>query len=107
MKVLTVKQPWASLIINGDKDIENRSWRTMYRGPLYIHSALKPVAAGELAKDLLHGYVLGTVELIDVVRDHDSVWAERGQWHWVLANPQPLAEPYAEKGALGLWELPA
>ena len=35
---LTVKQPWASAIIYGDKDIENRVWRTGYRGRLLIHA---------------------------------------------------------------------
>ena len=34
MKALTIKQPWASLIVHGIKDIENRTWRTDYRGPL-------------------------------------------------------------------------
>nr|WP_254884213.1 MULTISPECIES: ASCH domain-containing protein [unclassified Bacteroides] len=26
MKAITIKQPWASLIVHGIKDIENRSW---------------------------------------------------------------------------------
>lgn len=34
MKALTIKQPWASLIVHGIKDIENRTWRTDYRGPV-------------------------------------------------------------------------
>jgi ASCH domain len=34
MKVIVIRQPWAWLIVNGIKDIENRSWRTRYRGPL-------------------------------------------------------------------------
>jgi|ERR1700758_4475866 hypothetical protein len=37
MKVIVIRQPWAWLIVNGFKDIENRSWRTRYRGPLMIH----------------------------------------------------------------------
>jgi ASCH domain len=42
--VLTVRQPWAWAIIHGGKDVENRSWRTKYRGPLLIHagSAFEP-----------------------------------------------------------------
>lgn len=39
MKYLTVRQPWAWLLVNGHKDIENRSWPTKYRGPLLIHAA--------------------------------------------------------------------
>ena len=39
MKALTVKQPWATLILAGEKDVENRTRRTNYRGPLAIHVA--------------------------------------------------------------------
>jgi activating signal cointegrator 1 len=39
VKVLTLTQPWASLVANGSKSIETRSWRTPYRGPLLIHAA--------------------------------------------------------------------
>jgi hypothetical protein len=39
MKVLTLTQPWATLIAIGAKRIETRSWETLYRGPLAIHAA--------------------------------------------------------------------
>ena len=39
MKAITIKQPWASLIVHGIKDIENRTWRTNYRGRVLIHAA--------------------------------------------------------------------
>ena len=39
MKALTIKQPWASLIAHGVKDIENRTWKTKYRGKILIHAA--------------------------------------------------------------------
>ena len=43
MKAISIRQPWAWLIVNGYKDIENRSWNTKYRGPVLIHaSAAKP-----------------------------------------------------------------
>ena len=38
MKVLTIKQPWAQLIIEGDKEYEFRSWKTNYRGDILIHA---------------------------------------------------------------------
>src|SRR5437016_10859136 len=38
MKALSVRQPWAWLIVNGHKDIENRSWQTKFRGKLLIHA---------------------------------------------------------------------
>lgn len=39
IKVLTVKQPWAHLIVDNIKDVENRTWQTKYRGELYIHTS--------------------------------------------------------------------
>lgn len=49
MKVLTLTQPWATLVAIGAKKIETRSWSTKYRGPLLIHAAagLKPVGGTE------------------------------------------------------------
>lgn len=41
MKALSIKQPWASLIAQGIKDIENRTWKTSYRGRIYIHASGK------------------------------------------------------------------
>ena len=40
MKVLTIKQPFASLIAEGYKEYEFRTWKTKYRGPLLIHASL-------------------------------------------------------------------
>lgn len=39
MKALSLMEPWAALIAAGVKSIETRSWRTAYRGPLYIHAS--------------------------------------------------------------------
>jgi ASCH domain len=39
MRTLSLRQPWAWLVVNGYKDIENRSWRTNHRGPLVIHAS--------------------------------------------------------------------
>lgn len=38
IKALTIRQPWAHAIFHLGKDVENRSWRTRYRGPLLIHA---------------------------------------------------------------------
>ncbi len=38
MKVITIKQPWATLIQEGLKEYEFRSWKTNYRGPILIHA---------------------------------------------------------------------
>lgn len=103
------------------KDVENRKQRTHYRGTLAIHVATRvarnytellpppdvfPWAAALLATSPLHGkfgHVIGTVELVDCVRDYDSPWALPDHWHWVLENPR-MIEPVPAKGRLGLWE---
>ncbi len=38
MKVLTIKQPWATLIAKGYKEYEFRTWKTKYRGDILIHA---------------------------------------------------------------------
>ena len=55
MKALSIRQPWAWLIVNGYKNIENRSWNTKFRGPVLIHaSSRKPtVAEVMLAREIL------------------------------------------------------
>ena len=42
MKALSIRQPWAWLIVNGYKDIENRNWRTNFRGRVYVHAGKRP-----------------------------------------------------------------
>ena len=43
MKVLSIKEPWATLIASKQKYIETRSWKTSYRGELYIHASKKHI----------------------------------------------------------------
>ncbi len=38
MKVITIKQPWATLIAEGYKEYEFRTWKTKYRGDILIHA---------------------------------------------------------------------
>lgn len=112
MKVITVRPPWAHAIIHGGKDVENRSWSTKYRGSLAIHAGLtvhKNVTspAGVLLERGALGAIIGTVELVDVVEDSSSKWAnhpELARYHWVLANPRPV-EPIPHSGRLGLSHL--
>lgn len=125
MKALTIKQPWASLIALGLKNIENRTWKTNYRGRILIHAASKPVKEGwdalnemQLAKtfgskdklygdnnELPMGAIVGSVEIVDCVQSHPSIWAEEGVWNWVLANPVLFDEPIiGVKGKLSFWE---
>lgn len=119
MKALTVRQPWAWAILSAGKDIENRTWSTRYRGPIAIHAGLAATrmyhawASGWMAAigveapeldELSRGCVIGTVELVDCVRDSGSRWAMPDHWHWVLRNSQ-TCEPRFVRGGLGLWVL--
>lgn len=123
IKVLTVKQPWASLIVHGIKDIENRTWRTNFRGRVLIHSSgsygkkFKVNLTDEQAKEafttiakecmfgcLPFGSIIGSIEIVDCVQNHPSIWAEECVYHWVLANPILFEKPIVDvKGKLGLW----
>ena len=112
MKALTVQQPWAGLIAVGVKDVENRSRRTPYRGPLLIHAGVSRDREADLqriggAEPLCtaRGVLLGTVELVDVVRDSASPWAVSGQWHWLLRGAVLLGRPVPCRGQLGLWDV--
>lgn len=136
MKTLSIKQPWASLIAAGIKDIENRTWRTKHRGRIYIHASSKPsfdslgiglttCQINEVAKYNLNKFngisgknlfmshkntwiysaIIGEVDIIDCVLNHESIWAEKDCWNWVLANPILYDKPILNiKGALSLWE---
>jgi len=99
MKALTIKQPWASLIAHGIKDIENRTWRTNFRGRIYIHASAKSVGNDletiinyeqfkSIPEDLQHYFtngiwqtstIIGEVDIIDCVINHPSIWAEKAQ----------------------------
>jgi hypothetical protein len=75
MKVLSIMQPWASLIVMGAKQIETRSWMTTYRGPLLIHANASPRHAKQVCNfplykqffrhwtDLPYGCIIGEVTL--------------------------------------------
>ena len=116
MKALTIRQPWAYAILHLGKDIENRSWRTHYRGPLLIHAGthrssspsemlaehMRRPPSDESLRDLPRGYIVGVVYLEDCVRNSKSKWADRGQWHWVLRKPRAIRQVKC-KGRLGTW----
>jgi hypothetical protein len=125
-KVLTVKNPWATFIIKGIKDVENRLWKTSYRGRLLIHSSAKSEMSviftkeivRELGKhpylplsvgDYINGCIIGCVDLTDCVVGYPSIWAEKSDeitiYNWVLENPVEFEKPIPCKGKLGLWTL--
>lgn len=114
MRLLSVRQPWAYLIVHGIKDIENRSWSTTYRGRLAIHASTGtpsrlPVPGVNLVEPiraLPRGVIVGVVDLIDCVRDHPSTWARPDAFHWVLTRPLVLTNPILCKGQVRLVRLP-
>ena len=110
MRCITVHQPYASAIFELGKDVENRSWKTDYRGPLAIHaskrfdeSAVLPAKQDLYRTDWPLGSVIGIVQLVDCVRDSHSKWAMRGQWHWVLSSPVMFSRPVALIGRQRLY----
>ncbi len=122
MKSLSIRQPWASLIVAGIKDVENRKRPTKYRGPVLIHAATRfdeegadwiertfPNLIMSLPNDWLSthfGAIIGQIDLTDCVQNHPSPWAEPGLWHWVLANPKAFDTPVPYPGRLGLFDAP-
>lgn len=106
--ILSIRQPWAWLIVNGWKNIENRDWPTRFRGRFLVHASLKMTRAdydacvlffctfapslvsllpGRL--NLERGGIVGEAVLLDCVTRHDSEWFT-GEYGFVLADAKPL-----------------
>lgn len=99
MKAITIKQPWASLIVHGIKDIENRTWPCpeKYIGQRVLIHASKAKAKSlkfQLTDDQIKcvydhfigdiplliepkGAIIGSVEIVDCIQNHPSIWAEK------------------------------
>jgi len=118
LKALTIRQPWAQLIIYGIKDVENRSWQTKYRGPLLIHAGLTVDREDErYYRELCQeedlpwptpvptGCIVGIVQLVDCVTESDSEWFY-GPFGWVLEKALQFETPIPFTGRLGLYEVP-
>lgn len=114
MRCLSVCQPWAWALIHGPKRVENRTWKTSYRGPLLIHSGkshkwdMPTLPDGtDVPTDLAYGVLVGVVDLVDCVPYIVSLgpFAIPGHWCWIVENPRPC-EQVAWKGQLSLFEVP-
>ena len=110
-RAISIRQPWAYAILHLGKNVENRPWRTHFRGPILIQAGLRIERdeAHKLKLDparLPTGVIVGSVEIVDCIRNSKSKWANRGQWHWILKNPRVLAKPIPFKGALGVMRVP-
>lgn len=121
MKALSIRQPWAWLIVNGHKDIENREWPTRIRGRVLVHAGkgmtraeyegcldtidyvgrrdIQLPAFGALER----GGIVGEVDIVGCVTKSESKWFF-GRYGFVLANAKPL--PFRPlKGALSFFEI--
>ena len=127
MKVLTLHQPWATLIVAGHKRYETRSWRTSYRGPVLIHAGKqidRYFADWLIAKGDPAGFELGTLPtgaLIGIATILDTFSTNRfvaqglehgygdwtsNRWAWQMDGAFRFKEPIECRGQRGLWELP-
>lgn len=112
VKCLSVKQPYAWLIVNGFKDIENRTWNTKFRGKIYIHASKTVDLIGvewindnfpevELPKNYDLGCIVGYTTITDCVTSHKSKWFE-GTYGFVLKDSSTI-KPIPYKGQLGIF----
>jgi hypothetical protein len=133
VRALTVCQPYATLIMSGDKRVENRTWPVKYRGRIYIHAGKsrewlsvrsvdgvdfcamtqRPVA------ELPFGFVLGVATLVDCLPIHEiregkhdrtHPWLREhqhteGPWCWIFAPKPQAIDPVPWKGAQGVFDI--
>ncbi len=124
MKALTIKQPWASLIINKHKKYEFRSWKTNYRGKILIHAG-KSIEKDMLKKfenynlDINTSSIIGEAEIVDCIlvdekfneelREIDPIVYGKSNhvetYAWKLENIIKYDKPIPCKGKLGLWNI--
>ena len=128
---LSLKQPWASLVCTGIKDIENRTWQTDYRGRLYIVASssydnspisveCQRIIAQKQSEGVLpdlnslpQSAVIGYVDLEGCTGEKiDSIWSggtlRAGNINWVLKNAHIFKQPLLPgfKAKLHLFEIP-
>ena len=127
MKVLSIKEPFATLIKDQVKIYETRSWKTNYRGEIYIHASLSlsksenvETAKKYLKTEIKPGYILCKCELLDCIPmtkefiDYINNSTEEakygkyseGRFAWKLKVIEVLNKPISAKGKLGIWNYP-
>lgn len=130
MKVISLLEPWASLIKEQVKHIETRSWATKYRGELYIHASKRSLTKQNLIdyqaclsllkdQDFKYGYIIAKCKLVDcrlmdekliksVKKNHPNQYLcgdwQVGRYAWVLKDIEVLEMPILAKGQLGIWD---
>ena len=123
MKVISLQEPYGTLILKGHKKIETRSWKTNYRGELYIHTS-SSIFKGNLDKafkyinkdELCYGYIICKCKLVDCIemtpefinsvkntKEYDLGIYEVGRYAWILENIEPIKR-IKSRGRLNIWE---
>ena len=117
IKTLSLKQPWAELILQGKKKIEIRKWNTKFRGEFLIHASKTPDVKNMERfgfESLPLGFIVGKAKLLDVKKyenlgsfneDKGLHLANRefGMYGFVLDNIQRI-DPIPARGQLNFWE---
>ena len=117
MKVLSLKQPWAELVLEGKKKIELRKWNTHFRGKFLIHSSKIPDENAMKIfgfKELPLGKIVGRAELFEVKRYKDDKEFNKdkhlhlatknfGEYGFILKDIKRI-KPVPAKGQLNFWE---
>jgi hypothetical protein len=125
MIALSIRQPWAWMILHAGKDIENRTWPTRFRGRVLVHASKGmtriehedaldfargciPVGSDILSRlpfiNIERGGIVGSVEIVDCVTRSDSPWF-MGEYGFVLRNPVVI--PFHPcRGSLGFFDVP-
>lgn len=114
MKAITIRQPFAEMILRGRKRVENRTWRTHYRGPLIIHAQAMNAGTSRFPTGALVGMVyLTDCRHINECYQHDMFGFQpidretvTGPWCWCLENPRRFETPIVYPGRQGLWSIP-
>lgn len=118
---LSARQPWAWLLVHGYKPLENRSRRTRYRGPFYVHASLQVDVKGyawvqenfpeidmPALRDMPRGGIVGVAELATVVSESEPLEPFYARWRmggfgWIVKNASPL--PFKPmRGMLGFFK---
>lgn len=124
MRALSIRQPWPWAILFASKSVENRDWRTTYRGRILLHASkgctreeydeARAFFVGRVGldigsiprlEDLPRGAIVGAVTLSGVVSESDSPWFV-GRFGFVLRDPVALIDPVPCRGDRGIFEVP-
>jgi hypothetical protein len=124
MKAISIRQPWADLILQGRKTLELRTWKVNHRGILAIHASQTVereacLAFGMDPDHVAAGALIGTVELTGVVELSAADYEARKGEHlaagwfgykqplygWEVADPRPFTEPEPMRGHMQLFNV--